>query len=129
VDGSNAGFVRQLKVAFGENPDYDYKNVSPETMEILPVNFATEHKTMSSHLYMIINKGYLAIPENYEKLIVSLRTAQAVSDGYWILLNPLSAGKHEIRFSGSLVDYTATGPVNFVTDTKYDLTITNPKIK
>ena len=23
VDGSNAGFVRQLKVVFGENPDYD----------------------------------------------------------------------------------------------------------
>jgi hypothetical protein len=49
-DGSNAGFVRQLKVAFGENPDYDYKNVSPETMEILPANFAVSHKEMLSHL-------------------------------------------------------------------------------
>ena len=77
VDGSNAGFVRQLKVAFGENPDYDYKTISPDSHEILPVNFATEHKTMLSHLYMIINKGYLAIPEKYEKLIISLRTAQA----------------------------------------------------
>jgi hypothetical protein len=76
VDGSNAGFIRQLKVAFGENADYDYKNVSPETMEILPVNFATEHKTMLSHLYMMINKGYLAIPQTYEKLIISLRPAQ-----------------------------------------------------
>ena len=34
VDGSNAGFVRQLKVVFGENPDYDYKDVSPDLMEI-----------------------------------------------------------------------------------------------
>ena len=26
---------------------------------------------------MMINKEYLAIPQNYEKLIISLRTAQA----------------------------------------------------
>jgi hypothetical protein len=46
-------------------------------MEILPVNFGTEHKQILSHLYMMINKGYLAVPEKYDKLIVSLRTAQA----------------------------------------------------
>lgn len=68
VDGSNAGFVRQLKVVFDENPDYDYKDISPESMEILPVNFGTENKQMLSHLYLMINKEYLAIP---------LRTAQA----------------------------------------------------
>ena len=45
-------------------------------MEILPVNFGTEHKQTLSHLYLMINKGYLAIPEKYDKLIVSLRTAQ-----------------------------------------------------
>jgi hypothetical protein len=33
VDGSNAGFVRQLKVVFGEDPDDDYEDVSAETME------------------------------------------------------------------------------------------------
>jgi hypothetical protein len=76
VDGSNAGFVRQLKVVFGENPDYDYKDVSPDSMEILPVNFGTEHKQMLSHLSLMINKEYLAIPENHDKLIVSLRTAE-----------------------------------------------------
>ena len=77
VDGRNAGFVRQLKVVFGENPDYDYKDVSPDLMEILPVNFGTEHKQMLSHLYLMVNKEYLAIPAKYDKLIVSLRTAQA----------------------------------------------------
>jgi hypothetical protein len=46
-------------------------------VEILPVNFGTEPKQILSHLYMMINKGYLAIPEKYDKLIVSLRTAQA----------------------------------------------------
>lgn len=32
---------------------------------------------MLPHLYLMINEGLLAIPEEYEKLIISLRTAQA----------------------------------------------------
>ena len=32
---------------------------------------------MPSHLYLMIDEGYLAIPEKYEKLIISLRTAKA----------------------------------------------------
>jgi hypothetical protein len=43
---------------------------------------------------------------------------QAVSDGFWILLRPLSPGKHEIDFTGSLADFTATGPLNLVEDIK-----------
>lgn len=53
-------------------------------------------------------------------------TIQAVSDGFWIFLKPLSPGKHEIHFTGSLADFTATGPLNLVEDVKYDITITNP---
>jgi hypothetical protein len=30
-----------------------------------------------SHLYLIINEGYLGYTRRYEKLIISLRTAQA----------------------------------------------------
>jgi hypothetical protein len=32
---------------------------------------------MLSHLYLLINKEYLAIPEKYDKLILSLRTSIA----------------------------------------------------
>jgi hypothetical protein len=32
---------------------------------------------MLSNLHAVINKGYLAIPRKYEKLIISLRTAYA----------------------------------------------------
>ena len=53
-------------------------------------------------------------------------TTQAVSDGFWILLKPLPVGKHQIHFSGSLVDFTATGPLNLISDAKYNITITNP---
>ena len=46
-------------------------------MKICPINFQTEHKQMLSHLHVMINKNYLAIPSKYDKLIVSLRTAYA----------------------------------------------------
>jgi hypothetical protein len=52
-------------------------------------------------------------------------STQAISDGFWVLLKPLPVGKHEIHFSGSLVDFTTTGPLNFVSDARYDITI-NP---
>jgi hypothetical protein len=77
IDGSNAGFVRQMKVIFGEEPNYDPSDTSLETQEIVPISFSAEHKQLLSHLYMMINKGYLAIPEKFDKLIISLRTAQA----------------------------------------------------
>lgn len=48
---------------------------------------------------------------------------QGISDGYWILLKPLSPGKHEIKFVGLLVDFTTTGSTNFLTDNTYHLTI------
>ena len=44
-------------------------------MKVLPVNFATEHKQMLAHLHMLVNKEYLAIPKEFDKLIISLRTA------------------------------------------------------
>ncbi|MBA3750541.1 MAG: hypothetical protein H0X03_06565 [Nitrosopumilus sp.] len=50
---------------------------------------------------------------------------KGVSDGYWVFLNPLSPGKHEIEFKGSTADYSTTSSQNFATETKYNLTVTN----
>jgi hypothetical protein len=49
----------------------------PETMGILPILFDVSHKEMLSHLYLMVSEELLAIQEKYNKLIVSLRTAQA----------------------------------------------------
>ncbi|TLX84655.1 MAG: hypothetical protein E6L04_06530 [Thaumarchaeota archaeon] len=81
VDGANRGAVNLMKVAFDESLNWDTKDVSPEIMKIIPVNFTTEHKQMlshlQSHLHVMINKNYLAIPKQFDKLITSLRTAYA----------------------------------------------------
>ena len=60
---------------------------------LMPVNFATEHKQMLAHLHMLVNKEYLAIPEQYDKLIISLRTAYAKEQ---------SLGKEQTSYSDSL---------------------------
>jgi Terminase large subunit, T4likevirus-type, N-terminal len=77
VDGANRGAVNLMKVAFDESLNWETNDVSPEIMKIIPVNFTTEHKSMLSHLHVMINKGYLAIPAEYDKVLTSLRTAYA----------------------------------------------------
>jgi hypothetical protein len=46
-------------------------------MKVIPVNFQTEHKQMLSHLHQMVAQKYLVIPEEHQKLIISLRTAYA----------------------------------------------------
>jgi hypothetical protein len=48
---------------------------------------------------------------------------RAVSDGYWIFLEPLSPGNHQINFKGALVDYTTTGIVSVTNDVTYHLSV------
>jgi hypothetical protein len=64
----------------------------------------------------------LTFPEN-NIAGVAPQTAKAVSDGFWILLEPLSPGMHEIHFKAALGDPTAIGTTNFALDVRYLLTI------
>lgn len=64
----------------------------------------------------------LTYPEN-NIAGVAPQTAKAVSDGFWILLEPLSPGSHEIHFKAALGDPTAIGTINFALDVRYLLTV------
>lgn len=64
----------------------------------------------------------LTYPEN-NIAGVNPQTAKAVSDGFWVLLEPLSPGSHEIHSKAALGDPTAVGTVNFALDVTYLLTI------
>ena len=68
-----------MKVALSESLKWESskQGINPDAYKVLPVNFATEHKSMLSHLRMLVNKEYLAIPEEHEKVIISLSTAYA----------------------------------------------------
>ena len=49
-------------------------------------------------------------------------TAEAVADGYWLLLAPLPPGTHELRFGGSLPD------VGVGAEATYRLTVAEPTV-
>ena len=48
-------------------------------------------------------------------------TSQAVVDGFYVFLEPLSPGIHDIHFTGTIVD--VTGPYSYATDVTYHLTV------
>lgn len=48
---------------------------------------------------------------------------QAVSGGWWILLEPLPPGDHQLNFGGSVVDNATTGTQSFATEATYNLNI------
>jgi hypothetical protein len=50
-------------------------------------------------------------------------SSQSFTDGYWIILEPLAAGKHEISFKGANSQFTSTGITNFATEARYHLTV------
>jgi hypothetical protein len=49
-------------------------------MKVMPVNFATEHKCMLGYSKLVLEKGYLAVNKEFDKLITSLRTAVSVEN-------------------------------------------------
>ena len=95
VDGANRAAVNLMKVAFGEslNRENSKTTIPPESMKVLPISFGTEHKQMLSHLAMLASKEYLCIPKEFDKLIISLRTAYA---------NEYSLDKEQTSYSDSI---------------------------
>jgi hypothetical protein len=51
---------------------------------------------------------------------------QGVSDGYWVLLQPLSTGSHNIHFSGLSTDVMGTSAGNYSTEVTYPDSSMNP---
>lgn len=92
-DASNTGFVNLLKIAFSESLRWEKQHITPESMHVLPISFGSTHKDMLSHLAMLVSKSYLAIPKEFDKLIISLRTAYA---------NEYSLDKEQTSYSDSL---------------------------
>jgi hypothetical protein len=48
---------------------------------------------------------------------------KAVSDGYWLIVSPLSPGKHKLYVSGSSIDFTSGAPQNAATVVTYNLNV------
>jgi hypothetical protein len=78
IDGANPSFIKSLKIEWGERSDYEnVKKEHRQFMKVQPVNFNQEHKEMLGHCKMLLERGYIGINPAFDKLITSLRTAEA----------------------------------------------------
>ena len=78
VDASAPSFIRALKLAWGERPDYE--NVERglrDYMRVEPVSFGVEHKQLLYHVKFLLENKYLQIHPTMDKLIIALRSAWA----------------------------------------------------
>jgi hypothetical protein len=53
----------------------------------------------------------------------STGTTKAVADGYYLMLEPLSIGRHTLRFSASIVDNPTLGTFSYASDVKYNIEV------
>ena len=75
-DAAARGFITSLKIAFNENPNYErVEDVLPGNNKVIPIAFSATHKQMISHFAQLFNGEYMAVPQKFDKLIVSLKTA------------------------------------------------------
>jgi len=87
VDAANPAFIRSLKIAIGENADYEqeiaqWKKENPYwtpegTMTVIPIAFSIKGQPMLEKLKELSDKGLLAAnPEMFPDLLSDLRTAR-----------------------------------------------------
>jgi hypothetical protein len=50
-------------------------------------------------------------------------STQGVSDGYWVLLKPLTVGSHKIHIAGSVVNYAGGALNNFGNEVTYNIRV------
>ena len=76
IDASARGFITSLKIAFGENINYQsVDEVHPGNNKVLPISFSKEHKTMLSHMEQLFNTHKVAVSPEFDKLVIALKTA------------------------------------------------------
>jgi hypothetical protein len=91
IDGANPSFIRALKIEIGENEEYEplverarkMKSDVSNYMQVIPVNFSSEHKAMLGNCKMLLEKdgGHIAVNPRFDKMITSLRTAVGQNEG------------------------------------------------
>ena len=75
--GEDEDYEEIIKDRKARKRDYEYE------MNVIPVNFSMEHKSMLGNVKMLMERdgGYVAINPKFDKLITSLRTAVEKGEG------------------------------------------------
>lgn len=92
IDGSAAGFIVDLKKAYGENRNYaqimeEHPGIADiwihnKDPKVVPVSFRDKHEFMLQNLELLLQKKLLRIHPQFDKLEVALRTATSKGSKY-----------------------------------------------
>lgn len=111
---TNPSFKTEAELAKCASP---YQHVSMEvSVDGNKINDLENYKTFSPLYNFTMAEGNdLGLPAGTKN--------EAVSYGYWIMLEPLIVGTHDIQFKGIVTDFTVTAPSTFITEVTYHLNV------
>ncbi len=122
VDDSSAVVIRELKLEFGERQDWKVeleelrhdrgwtdKQISEycDWIKIFALNFRQHHKDLLWNTKRFLDEGLLRIPNKFERLVISLRTATAIDGSLDKAATEYSDSLDSLRLS--LFGYELTG--------------------
>jgi hypothetical protein len=90
VDGSNPGFIRELKAVVGDVVDYEWQigqlrqkqkeDLICYYMHVIPINFSRDGVPMLQNARVLLEEGLVAIHPKFSELIIALKNAKATDD-------------------------------------------------
>ncbi len=76
-DGSRPDAINELKIRFNERTDWEKpEDLSPTETVVFPVNFRQHHKSMLEWTHILVANGQIALPKQFDKLVIAMRTAR-----------------------------------------------------
>jgi len=97
IDGSNPGYIRDLKALLNDNPegwehqlrelrkykDDDFRaflnRAARQNIRVLPISFGPQGKEMLTHAQAMLADGYVAIHPDFSSLLAQMRSATEVN--------------------------------------------------
>ena len=90
-----------------------------------PLLIIDGNKVRNLESYRVTNPSFFTVdfPENNIFEPTPAGSYDAVADGYWVLIEGLSAGEHDITMVGKLHGQSSFGKIDFRTQVTYHLTV------
>jgi hypothetical protein len=94
IDGSSAGFVKDLKIRYKEpdatssaqilekHPEAAESWIHTEKPRVVPISFRKKHREMLMNLEQFIQKRLIRIHPSHTKLAIALRTATSKDEAW-----------------------------------------------
>jgi hypothetical protein len=117
-------------LCFKSEPEETHESLLAQCTEIVdqtknPLLIIDGNKVRNLESYRVTNPSFFTVefPDNNIFEPTPAGSYDAVADGYWVLIEGLSAGEHDITVVGKLHGQSSFGKIDFRTQVTYHLTV------